>query len=143
MPRCIAYKDGYKYQLKESYSVTIRIRPARAIVTDFVSLDADGLLWLKAGYAWDGPSGPTVDTPSFMRGSLIHDALYQLMREGHLDRKAYRGPADEVLREICREDGMPFVRAWWVYHGVRLFADPSADPASDRPLTFAPKGCTP
>jgi hypothetical protein len=37
------------------------------------------------GYAWNGPSGPTLDTRNFMRGSLVHDALYQLMREGRMD----------------------------------------------------------
>ena len=142
MVSCIAYKSGYKYQLNRSFTLLIRIKPPRAIVTEFVSLDRSGLLFLKAGYAWDGPSGPTIDTPDFMRGSLVHDALYQLMRERHLDRDAYRGPADELLREHCREDGMSRVRAWLVYEAVRRFADPAADPASDRPLTFAPRGCS-
>lgn len=113
----------------------------RVIPTEWVSLDLTGLLTLKAGYAWDGPSGPTVDTPSFMRGSLVHDALNQLMREEHLPAKTYRKTADEILREMCVEDGMWPVRAFWVYHAVRRFSDPAADPAMDRPLTFAPKGC--
>ncbi|MDH5233372.1 MAG: DUF1353 domain-containing protein [Gemmatimonadota bacterium] len=141
MVDCIAYKSGYKYQLKRPYVVGIRLRPPAAIVTEYVSLDVQGQLRLREGYAWDGPSGPTIDTATFMRGSLIHDALYQLMRERYLDRVVYRGMADEILRETCREDGMAWVRAWWVYQGVKLFADPSADPASDRPLTFAPTGC--
>jgi len=29
-----------------------------------------------------------------MRGSLVHDALYQLMRDGHLDRATHREAAD-------------------------------------------------
>ena len=141
MVGCIAYKGGYKYQLKHEYLVLIPVRPPAPIVTEFVSLDAVGMLRLKAGYAWDGPSGPTRDSPSFMRGSLVHDALYQLMRERHLDRATHRGPADELLREMCRADGMSAIRAWWVYRGLRLFADPAADPAADRPLTFVPTGC--
>ena len=143
MTKCIAYKDGYKYQLKQTYAVRIAITPATPIHTEYISLEAPGELTLKEGYAWDGPSGPTIDTPSFMRGSLVHDALYQLMREQHLDHNVYREAADRTLQDICKEDGMWSIRAWWVYHGVRLFADPAADPTDERPLTYAPKDCQP
>lgn len=139
--KCIAYKGGYKYQLKVAYSLPIAIRPEKPIVTEYIQLDGAGNLSLKEGYAWDGPSGPTIDTPDFMRGSLIHDALYQLMRENELDHDTYREAADRTLQAICREDGMSALRAWWVYHGVRLFGKPSADPADDHPMTYAPKGC--
>lgn len=73
-----------------------------------------------------------------MRGSLVHDALYQLMRERHLDRALHRAAADRILRDICRQDGMGRLRAAWVYWGVRRFADPAADPANDRPAITAP-----
>ncbi|MFA5804958.1 MAG: DUF1353 domain-containing protein [Melioribacteraceae bacterium] len=139
--KCITYRGGYKYQIKETYTVQIEITPTVNINTEYIQLDTDGNLTLTKGYAWDGPSGPTIDTLTFMRGSLIHDALYQLMREEFLDHKFYRRTADVILRKICREDGMWFLRAWWVYAGVRLFADPAADPADKRPLTHAPKGC--
>ncbi len=141
--KCIAYKDGYKYQLKEAYGVEIEIKPSSPIETDYIGLDTEGKLTIAKGYAWDGPSGPTIDTLNFMRGSLVHDALYQLMREGHLDHDVYRETADRILQRICKEDGMCSLRAWWVYQGVRLFADPAADPASKRPVIRAPKGCQP
>ena len=41
-----------------------------------------------------------------MRGALVHDALYQLMRLKQLDYEQYRDRADEVLRDLCKEDGM-------------------------------------
>lgn len=63
-----------------------------------------------------------------MRGSLVHDALYQLMRERHLDYKEHRQYADELLRDICLEDGMSRVRAWWVYQAVHIFAEMAARP---------------
>jgi hypothetical protein len=141
--KCIAYKGGYKYQLKEEYTVAIDIKPTTLIDTEYIKLCSEGNLVISKGYAWDGPSGPTVDTLSFMRGSLIHDALYQLMREGHLDHNEFREAADRTLQKICKEDGMWSLRAWWVYQGVRLFADPAADPAENKPLTRAPQGCTP
>ena len=139
--QCIAYNGGYKYQLKQTYALTIALRPDLNISTDYIALSTEGALTIAKGYAWDGPSGPTLDTASFMRGSLVHDALYQLMRDGHLDRAMHRAAADRLLQTLCKEDGMWSLRAWWVYHGVRLFADPAADPASRRPVAFAPKGC--
>lgn len=140
--QCIVYKGGYKYQLKRSYELTIPLRPEADIRTSYVALDAAGLLWMRNGYAWDGPSGPTIDTRNFMRGSLVHDALYQLMREGSLDPGLHRIEADRILRAICREDGMSALRSAWVYQAVRLFGDPAADPALKRPLTTAPAGCS-
>ena len=141
--KCITYRGGYKYQIKETYTVQIELKPPGNINTDYIQLDTNGIITLTKGYAWDGPSGPTIDTLTFMRGSLIHDALYQLMREEYLDHKIYREAADRILQKICREDGMWFLRAWWVYAGVRLFADPAADPADKRPVIRAPKDCKP
>jgi hypothetical protein len=141
--KCIAYKGGYKYQLKQNCAVAIEIKPEEPISTEYLGLDTQGMLTIKRGYAWDGPSGPTCDTLTFMRGSLVHDALYQLMRERHLDHDAYRETADRILQRICEEDGMWPLRAWWIYQAVRLFADPAADPADKRPVIRAPKGCEP
>ena len=86
----------------------------------------EGLLIISAGYAWDGPSGITIDTKSFMRGSLFHDAVYQLLREGKLIIPDGRKLADKLLRAICIEDGMWKIRAWWVYRAVRMFGKPSS-----------------
>jgi len=141
MAKCIAYKGGYKYQLKARYVVSISIKPTKAIRTKYIALSTKGLLTIREGYAWDGPSGPTIDTLSFMRGSLVHDALYQLMRENYLDHDTYREAADRTLQSICKEDGMWRIRAWWVYQGVRFFGKPASDPADDRPITFAPERC--
>jgi len=138
---CIAYNDGYKYQLKRDYTLKINIKPVHSIDKDFLSLTITGLLTIKKGYAWDGPSGPTIDTLNFMRGSLVHDALYQLMRDGELDKDKHRESADRLLQQICIEDGMSTIRAWWVYQGVHQFGDPSADPANKRPETWAPGQC--
>lgn len=140
--KCIVYNSGYKYQLKEAYVfINSGIIPPAAINTDYIALDMNGNLSISGGYAWDGPSGPTIDTKNFMRGSLAHDALYQLMREELLDHNQYREAADRLLQSLCKEDGMWALRAWWVYLGVRIFGDPSADPASRRPPEKAPDGC--
>ncbi|MEJ2545996.1 MAG: DUF1353 domain-containing protein [Calditrichaceae bacterium] len=139
--KCISYKEGYKYQLVETYKITLDIKLDDDIKTDYIELSKQGKLVIKKGYAWDGPSGPTFDTRNFMRGSLVHDALYQLMREEHLERSKYRKFADKLLQKMCKEDGMSSLRAWWVYQGVHLGGDPSADPANKKPIIKAPKGC--
>lgn len=130
MANKIKYKSGYKYQLVENISFNLLMgfsdpdRPQ--IRTRYVDLSPSGALLIVGGYAWDGPSGPTIDSKNFMRGSLVHDALYQLMRSGHLDPDKYRDSADKLLREICRHDGMSAFRAWYVYRACRLFAKKQA-----------------
>jgi hypothetical protein len=119
----IRYRQGYKYQLHSAYWCTVQIIPFEDIYcgdNNWVELYRTGELRIQAGYAWDGPSGPTIDTKTFMRGSLIHDALYQLIREGELPKSA-RVQADRELYRACREDGMNLVRAAYVYAAVRLF----------------------
>ena len=134
----ILYKKGYKYQLVKTYDSSINIKPEQPITTDYIELSEEGRLIIKKGYAWDGPSGPTVDTLNFMKGSLVHDALYQLMREKHLDKEEYRQSADRLLQKICEADGMSRLRAWWVYLGIRWAGDPAADSPYTKPVIKAP-----
>ena len=135
----ITYKSGYKYQLKGDYHLTATgIEPEEAIDLDYIRLTKKGDLLLKSGYAWDGPSGPAIDTRNFMRASLVHDAFYQLMREGHLAASRFRDKADRLLQKICLEDGMSFIRALWVYYGVKWFARSAASTQRRKPIIYAP-----
>jgi hypothetical protein len=134
----IAYKSGFKYQLDKNYEISPMALGRDPIETDFIHYNPrTHTLSIRAGYAWDGPSGTTIDTASFMRGSLVHDALYQLMREGHLgfDMRKY---ADDTLRDVCLEDGMWRIRAWWVHRAVRRFARRATLPSNKRPVKEAP-----
>jgi len=110
---------GYKYATNTPYEVQTPITPTYDIVTDYIWLTSTGLLKIRANYCWDGCSGPTYDDKTNQRAGLIHDCFYQLMREGHLDRK-WRKEADRLLYTICREDGMPWIRARMYYRGVRV-----------------------
>jgi hypothetical protein len=139
--KCIEYKSGYKYQLKSTYTVLLPFQPKFDIVTHYIIFNVLGECAIKTGYAWDGPSGPTIDTPSFMRGSLVHDALSQLMRYGHLNPIIYRKPIDKLLISMCKEDKMWALRRKWVYAGVRLGGGASSRPSSIKPLIFAPSSC--
>lgn len=133
----IKYRSGYKYQLAEGYPVKVSVTPKNNIKTDFIELGTEGMLVIKKGYAWDGPSGPTIDTPNFMRGSLVHDALYQLLRNELIDEK-WRDEADDELRRICVEDGMSKICAKWVYIAVRKWGKVAASPESRKKIHKAP-----
>lgn len=137
----IFYKSGYKYQLQAVYKHQLSyVFPdiAEEIETDYLWMGLDKTLIVKKGYAWDGPSGPTIDTKNFMRGSLVHDALYQLMRLGHLDKNAWRHHADRELQRICIEDGMCRIRAQVVYWGVRIGGNPGSRYGAENPIIEAP-----
>ena len=137
----IYYKSGYKYQLYHDYEHQLPKEfpnVSREIETDYFYLSDSGLLIVKKGYAWDGPSGPTIDTKNFMRGSLIHDALYQLIRLGYLDKNIYRILADRLLYDICRHDGMSWIRAQVVYHSVRVGGNSAAMSKDEKKYIVAP-----
>lgn len=124
---------AYKYELIGDYKMVLK-----GIPVDFQSEwiintrlpKNKSVFCIKKGHRWDGASGVAVDTDNFMRGSLLHDALYQAIREGHLTTK-YRKLADKILFNICRQDGMSWSRANWVYYAVRLFGGAYATPKKD------------
>ncbi len=110
-------KAAWKYTLLEDYAIQTPIMDADG-GDHWAYITPDGVLRLAAGFKWDGASGPAIDTETFMRASLVHDALYQLIRRGVIyDRAA----ADAMLHDIAREDGMWAVRALYSYLAVRLF----------------------
>jgi hypothetical protein len=131
----IKYREGYKYQLAENYEIQTGIFPATEVRTDFIDMDRNGRLLIRKGYAWDGASSIAIDTPAFMRGSLVHDALYQLIAEGLLT-KGQRKAADELLAHVCYEDGMGNIRSWYVLKAVRAFGGDHVK--ADKPVIEAP-----
>ena len=135
----IRYKSDYKYQLAESYEISISIQPSHNIITDFITLDTQGNLVVKKGYAWDGPSGPVKDTDENMRASLVHDALYQLMRNDELKSRTHRKTADKEFKRICLEDGVSRLRASVYYKALRKFGKPAASSQNKKKIARAPK----
>lgn len=117
----IYYTKGYEYQLEKPLVILTGVFPVKEGGNDFVYLEQNGLLTINKGYAWDGPSGPAIHTANFMRGSLVHDALYQLIRLGVLDEQVHRDVCDRLLQTLVLEDGMNKARAWWVYTAVHWF----------------------
>lgn len=133
----IMYRSGYKYQLVEAHEVQIRLQPPADVRTEFIDLSTSGVLTIRKGYAWDGASGPARDTKNIMRGSLIHDALYQLMRNDKIGQE-WREQADLEFKTICLQDGMSRLRAWYVHRGARGGGGPAASPESRKAVHRAP-----
>lgn len=131
------YRKGYKYQLAETELFWTYITPREEIVTEFLHLRPNGVLSISSGYAWDGPSGPTIDTENTRRGTLFHDAAYQLMRMELLDPE-WRGLIDQELGRFLVLSGMSKVRAWVWVKGLKWFGGPAADPENRRQVFEAP-----
>lgn len=127
MTQPLSFHRLYKYQLDKpasaltavvGFDVRIPLYPGSA--ESWVELTTEGVIRIRHGYSWDGASGPAIDTPDFMLGSLVHDALYQMIHEGILPRSA-RKAADQTLRDLCKAEGMSAFRRWYVYIAVRAF----------------------
>ena len=135
----IFYRAGYRYQLAEDYVIQTRLKPKQAIDTQFIDLTLEGLLTVKKDYAWDGTSGPVIDTKENHRASLVHDALYQLMRQRLLSpRKNYKDKADKLFRSLCKKDGVPSAVAQIYYQSLKKLGNPSTDPKNAKPVLQAP-----
>ena len=134
------YTEGYKYQLEEDYVFKTEIIPPEAIYTFFIDLVPAGdisICTVRRGYAWDGASGPTIDTKNTMRGSLEHDVKYELMRKELIDQK-WKDTADLEFKDTLLADGMSPGRAGYYYRGVRDFARFATKPENRRETQTAP-----
>lgn len=129
----IKYTKGYKYQLYEPTKFITDVHPSNDIETNYLTLTTNGTLYISSGYAWDGASGPTIDSKSSMQASLVHDALYQLMRLELLDQK-WRTQADQEFFNICVSDGMCKLRAKLWYLVVRGLASPASSPKNRKKI---------
>ncbi len=132
----IKYKSGYKYQLVEDYTIQTKIIPSKNIKTDYLELSKDGLLVIKKGYCWDGASGYP-DLKTIIRGSLIHDSFFQLLRF-NLIEKRYKKEADNLLYKCCLKDGMYKWNAKLVLWGVQKFGKRSTLAKNKKKIHTAP-----
>lgn len=131
------YKKGYRYQLhKDELFILNHIYTFREIETDYIILHQDRLI-LKKGYAWNGANKPAINTKNSIRGSALHDAIYQLIRLELLP-KSYRYSGDKEIQDVLLEDKMSRFRAWWWFRAVRVGGESSADPKNKRKVLIAP-----
>jgi hypothetical protein len=134
----IKFRSGYKYQLVEDHKTKTDIKPKKDFNDHFVRLNTNGELTVKAGCAWDGTSGPVIDTDCNLRASLVHDAFYQLMRNRAIPAYKYKVRADTLFRRMCKEDGTPSIIAQIYYEALKKLGKPSTDPKRGEKIRHAP-----
>jgi len=130
-----------KYQIAEDLYVYIPHWPFGSIDTEFIVVkpgkNGNAVMLIKKYWCYDGPSGPAVDTPNFMEPSAAHDALYWLIRWGHIPA-SYRQHADDLMYDLCLKKGMWKIRARWCCRAVKRFAASAASPDNKREILTAP-----
>lgn len=114
----------YKFKVEENFSIELPIK-----IADFeqpYATSKNGILEIKKGYAWDGASGPVINTQNTLIASLVHDVLYQAMRLNLIKpNKVNRKIADKNFFEILKMNGVNSVRRTVWYLAVRLFGKKS------------------
>jgi len=128
------------YMLADNFEYQTDITIEEPYTSRYIWLTRNGLLLIRKGYLWDGPSGPTLDDRQNMVPSLIHDALYELIRLGVLS-KEYKKKADYILKieMTARADKWykyPIrlfykARALYYYYGVKWFGWFACEPKKD------------
>lgn len=135
--RRLYFKRGYKYQTTRTYYIELHVTPFAPIELPFVRMNMQGRTFIWAGYAWNGASGPTIDTLDSMITSLVHDLGYQLIRLGLID-PSYKTYFDKLLVVIGIEDGMLVLRVEGWKVAVELFGGSSCRPSAEPKEEVAP-----
>jgi hypothetical protein len=135
---CLYREIGGAKQLCSEFRFQLPVAPGYAGRSGFISFDKEGRVTVAPGYVWDGASGPTIDTPDTVCGSLGHDVMYELMRLGKLSNFIYKPVADLWHYNRLRIDGMPDFRAWAWYRAVQAFGGKSTDPENQQDIKRAP-----
>lgn len=125
-------KKLWKYQLVEDFDIDTSIQVSPPVDKTFYRLDSGGVLLIRKGYAWDGASGPAIDTLNWMRASLVHDCLYQMIRLKQISAD-HKDAADKLMKHILEIDGMSRFRRWYSHVGVSLFGYFASRPRGQRP----------
>ena len=131
----IFYKAGYKYQLFEEYEIEIDFLKDIYMDEEFYYI-TDGWLTIKSGYAWNGASGPVIDTCKTKRASLVHDVLYQMIRN-KLIPYDLKELSDNLFQSILIDDEYPEILAKIYKQGLLLFGNISLK-NEPSPLLVAP-----
>lgn len=126
MKNKIKFKKGYKYVLEGEHTFYLpdigTILNKHVHVGKMISLTPSGVLKLADRYAWDGAT-LAPDLPCFYTASLIHDALYQVLRNikgaTKAERKSLRKLADMTMLRHALDRN--FWLAYPYYWAVRLF----------------------
>ena len=121
---------NYKFKVEENFSIELPYK-----IPDFehpYASSKDSILEIKKGYAWDGASGPIINTQDTLVASLVHDVLYQAMRLNLIKSNSENKKiADKIFFEILKMHGVNSIRRKVWYLAVRLFGKKSTKSLQD------------
>lgn len=106
------FEKGYKYRVYFDYEIQTQMF-GFSVEDYWYRLTPDGKLWIRAGYAWDGASGPTIDNDTTYVNSLVHDVFFQMQRKGQLPHEPCFDVSNNELERIGIISGMLRLRAYW------------------------------
>ena len=128
---CVGKNERGKKVYKLSHNVCVQTCLHQQLGgNQFISLDNEGLLTIREGYSWNGMTKYR-DSKNTMFSTLVHDALYKLMRvdlskdsnENRIDdRSKFREGADNLFQCHCQINGVKCYKSLMFYYAVRAFA---------------------
>ncbi|MCY4128226.1 MAG: DUF1353 domain-containing protein [Gammaproteobacteria bacterium] len=123
----VTYEKIWRYKLEDDFHLDfekefgLSLHTKSEINGKFYTI-SDRELSAKQGYAWDGASGPVVQTKNSVRATLVHDIMCQAMAMNDLFRtRRNRKIADRIFLLILKQDGMAWLRRQVWYRAVRTF----------------------
>ena len=114
----IHINDYGHYQIKSSFHSQTCIY-GHDIDVSFCALDPKGLMLLKCGFYWNGPSGG-VDTLKTAMPSAVHDAFCELISMGYLPKEC-RPTADENYQRDLEKWGVITLKRKIHKWAIRIF----------------------
>lgn len=109
----------YKYMVIEIFKIKIDFK-VENFKSKYYEIN-DNILCIKQGYSWDGNLGPLINMSSTMIASLIHDAMYQAIREGASIKK---NEADMICYNLMLQKSSSYIgklRAKTFFLALKLF----------------------
>jgi hypothetical protein len=138
------YQKVQGFRVADTWEIQTQIATDRIIRTQWIDL-VKGLLVMKQGFCFEGSApGPKwllkalgILGKKSKRGYCAHDAIYDLIRNGHIE-PFWKEAADDLMNEIHLKDRMARPAAKIVHRSVVSFADFAIDPANRIKIQTAP-----
>ena len=97
--------SNHKYRLIDDVCFDAKIEGLSAS-NGYVTIEPNGMLYISKAFTFDGNStGIDIDNEKNLFPSLIHDALYSLLRNGFLD-ESYKEVADDIYLKLLEKNGV-------------------------------------
>jgi hypothetical protein len=122
MRRQIAYTKADKFVLGRNEWFDLDFAPMYEVESSYVKFTIDGVLMIKRGFLWSA-NFPAMNTENTKPASLLHDAGYDMIKDGLLPRKPFKDLFDMAMRDVLLECKILDARAWAWYMAVQIGGD--------------------